>query len=389
MKDAVLPALIAAACAMSGGGALAKGGGTPPATRTTAAPAPAPREAPRPITGGRPGDPYRDALNDAYQSFRSLRTGKNAEAPEALAKADPNLFGLSLVTVNGVVYEVGTSRSEFPIQSVGKIFTLARAVEELGPDVVRQKIGVNATGLPSNSELAIALFKDSHPAGNPLVNAGAITTVDLLPAQTGLDKWNTIFNAYAMFAGRKLILNEDLYRSEAEVNTHNRALVNLLKNYQVIKGDPMEALDIFTRECSVNVSARDLATMGATLANGGRNPLTHYQVVSAESARHVLAVMTTSGLYEGTGEWIYQVGVPAKSGGGGIVAVVPGRFAIGAYSPPLDESGNSVRGQKAIDAIVRRLNANIFAARPATGGGKSTSASSSHATQAKNANASN
>lgn len=315
----------------------------------------------------RPGDPYRDALAEAYQAFKGLKTGKNASFIPALARTDPNLFGLSIVTVTGGVYEMGSARSEFPVESVGKLFTMAKAVETLGPDLVQQRVGVNATGLPYNSELAVALFKANHPAGNPLVNAGAIATIDLLPATTGLDKWSDLLNTFASFAGRRLDLNDEVYRSSIDVNSQDRALVNLLKNYDVIKGDAMEALDIYTRECAVNVSARDLATMGATLANGGRNPLTRHQVVSPETARHVVAMMATSGLFESTGEWIYRVGVPAKSGaGGGIVAVVPGRFAIGVYSPPLDDAGNSVRGAKAIDLVVRRLGANLFASRPVT-----------------------
>jgi hypothetical protein len=197
------------------------------------------------------------------------------------------------------------------------------------------------------------------------VNAGAITTSISCPRRRR-GKWNDILNVYGAFAGRRLALSDEIYRTSIEANTHDRALVNLLKNYDVIKGDPMEALDIYTRACSVGVSARDLATMGATLANGGRNPLTRHQVVSAETARHAVALMATAGLFETTGEWIYRVGVPAKSGaGGGIVAVVPGKFAIGVFSPPLDEAGNSVRGGKAIDLIVRRLGANLFASRPA------------------------
>jgi glutaminase len=354
MRRNVLPFVLATAAAVIAGDALAK------------------QDAP----AARGGDPYRDIVNEAYQAYKGIKTGKNSDYIPELAKADPNLFGLAIVTVTGGVYEAGAARSEFPVESIGKVFTLAKAVEALGPDLVQQRVGVNATGLPFNSELAVALFKGNHPAGNPLVNAGAITTIDMLPSPTSVEKWNDILNVYGAFAGRRLAISDEIYRTTIDANTHDRALVNLLKNYDVIKGDPMEALDIYTRACSVSVSARDLATMGATLANGGRNPLTRHQVVSAETARHAVAVMATAGLFETTGEWIYRVGVPAKSGaGGGIVAVVPGRFAIGVYSPPLDDAGNSVRGGKAIDLIVRRLGANLFASRPATparGAGKPT-----------------
>jgi glutaminase len=314
----------------------------------------------------RAGDPYREALAEAYKAFRGLKEGKNADYIPALAQVDSDLYGLAIVTANGAVYEVGAARDEFSIQSVGKVFTLARAVEAMGAEAVQKRIGVNATGQPFNSVLAIELLKErKQPAGNPFVNAGAISTVDLLPEPNPEGKWTSILGSYSAFAGRSLTVNQEVYRSESETNMNNRAIVHLLKNYEVIKGDPMEALDLYTRECSVSVSARDLAIMGATLAAGGRNPISKQQVVSPETARHVLAVMMTAGLYETTGEWIYKVGVPAKSGvGGGIVAVVPGRFAVGTFAPPLDEAGNSVRGQKAIESIVRRLGANLFASRP-------------------------
>jgi glutaminase len=256
---------------------------------------------------------------------------------------------------------------------VSKPFTAARAIETAGADAVDNRIGVNATGQKFNSILAIDLAKQMpadkdhvHPAGNPLVNAGAIAAVDMVAAAPGADKWPVLLGNLEAFAGRRLTVNDEVYRSEAETNTHNRAIVQLLKDYEVIQGDPMQALDLYTRQCSVSVSARDLAVMGATLANGGRNPLTRVQVVSPETAARVLAIISTAGLYETTGEWLYRVGVPAKSGvGGGIVAVVPGRFAVGTFAPPLDPAGNSVRGQRAIAAIIKKLGGNLFASKPA------------------------
>jgi glutaminase len=324
---------------------------------------------PRPA---QPGDPFREALADAYRSFKGLGEGKNADYIPALAKVDPALYGLVLVTVHGAVYEIGSARQEFSIQSVSKPFSLARAIETAGADAVNKRIGVNATGQKFNSILAIDLNKNlpadkDHviPAGNPLVNAGAISTVDMLPVAPGMDKWSVIAGNLDAFAGRRLSVNDEVYRSESETNTHNRAIVQLLKDYEVIQGDPMQALDLYTRQCSVSVSARDLAVMGATLANGGKNPLTGVQVVAPPTAARVLAVLSTAGLYETTGEWLYNVGVPAKSGvGGGIVAVVPGRFAIGTFSPPLDPAGNSVRGQKAIQSVVDKLGGNVFASKP-------------------------
>ena len=267
--------------------------------------------------------------------------------------------------MDGAVYEVGNVRDQFSIQSISKIFTLARAIETLGTGAVEDRIGVDATGMAFNSIIAVEMNKEKHPAGNPLVNPGAIATVAALPAENGREKWNALIGTYSAFAARPLSVNAEVYRSESETNTRNRAIATLLQAYEVIKGDPLEALDLYTRQCSVNVSARDLSIMGATLANGGRNPLTRQQVVKPETVERVLAVMATAGLYETTGSWLYDVGVPAKSGvGGGIVAVVPGRFAIGTFAPPLDEAGNSVRGQKAISSIIDALDANVFASRP-------------------------
>jgi glutaminase len=376
-------ALSATACATSGGTAdRAIGSGTvaltpPPAppsgfmlaAQTTGAPAPPPAAKPAP-----PGDPFRDALADAFRTFKELDEGKNADFIPALARVDPKLYGLALVTVQGAIYEIGSARSTFSIQSVEKPFTLARAIETAGANVVNQRIGVNATGQRFSSILAIELLKNipsnkEHvsPAGNPLVNAGAITTVDLLPAAQGFDKWQTVLANLEAFAGRALKMDDEVYRSQAETNTRNQAIVQLLKDYEVIKGDPMQALDIFTRACSVSVTARDLAIMGATLANGGKNPISGEQVVAAATAAKVLAVVSTAGMYETTGEWLYKVGVPANSGsGGGIVAIVPGRFAVGTFAPPLDPAGNSVRGQRAIEAIMEKLGGSVFASKPAT-----------------------
>jgi glutaminase len=374
--------LAAASCATAHGGSSGGSGQavsyTPPAdppprsdlllaTTTGAAVAqPAPRPAPA-------GDPYREALADAYKSFKTLGEGKNADYIPILARVDPSLYGLVIVTVQGAVYEIGAARDEFSIQSVSKPFTVARAIETVGAEAVNKRIGVNATGQKFNSILAIDLLKnipsnEKHiiPAGNPLVNAGAISTVDMLPPTRGMDKWSAILGNLEAFAGRKLTVSDEVYKSETETNTHNQAIVQLLKDYEVIQGDPMQALDLYTKQCAVSVSARDLAVMGATLANGGRNPLTGVQVVAPATASKVLALLATAGLYETTGEWLYKVGVPAKSGvGGGIVAVVPGKYAVGTFSPPLDPAGNSVRGQRAVEAITQKLGGNIFASQPA------------------------
>jgi glutaminase len=319
----------------------------------------------RPRAPAPTGNEFRDALSSAHSQFRNVKEGKNADYIPVLAEVDPNLYGIALVTAEGAVYEVGNSRDEFSIQSVSKVFTLARLLQTLGPDAVQERIGVNATGMPFNSIVAIEMHAEEHPAVNPFVNAGAIASVDALPAQDADAKWSEILGTYGRFAGRELSVNQEVYRSESETNTRNRAIATLLQAYGVLRNDPAVALDLYTRQCSVSVNARDLAVMGATLANGGVNPVTRERVVSEAVVPRVLAVMATAGLYETTGAWMFQVGAPAKSGvGGGIVAVVPGQFAIGTFSPPLDEAGNSVRGQRAINHIVERLNANVFAVRP-------------------------
>jgi glutaminase len=300
------------------------------------------------------------ALRAAYAEAKPIKEGKNADYIPYLAKVPSDLFAVAVVTVDGRPFSVGSDGHAFPIESIVKPFTLARLLEQRGPQAVQQKIGVNATGQAFNSIIAMELNKD-HPAGNPLVNAGAITTVSLLAANTPQERWNLISANLNAFAGRQLPVNEDVYRSETETNTRNQAITRLLQSAEVLGSDPMEALDLYTRECSVGLDTKELAAMGATLANGGVNPLTGNRVVSAETAQRTLAVMATSGLYENSGDWAYQVGVPAKSGvGGGLIAVVPGRFAVAAFSPPLDKAGNSVRAQKAIESVIRSLGGNLY-----------------------------
>lgn len=318
----------------------------------------------------RSASPYQRAVDKALAEYKQVSEGKNANYIPALAKVDPGLYGIALVTVDGRVYEAGDARLEFAIESAAKPFVLARTMTSVGPKAVRERIGVNQTGQPFNSVMAIELLEEAKrpPAGNPFVNAGAIATVDLLPGAIPEEKWASILSTLSGFAGRNLRVDHEVYRSESATNTHNRGIANLLKDYDVIHGDPLQALDLYTKACSVSVTARDMATMGATLANGGRNPLTGMLVVPPEVAKRVLAVMATTGLYETTGAWLFEVGVPAKSGvGGGIVAIVPGRFALGTFSPPLDEAGNSVRGQRAISSIVSDLDGNMFAKHEPSG----------------------
>ncbi len=307
-----------------------------------------------------------NTLEQAYTKFKPVMDGENASYIPYLAKADGRLYGIAIVTVDGQVFKVGDADYGFPVESVSKIFTLADVLQKQGSETILHKVGVNATGLPFNSVLAVELNNDklggSPPAGNPLVNAGAIATASLVAGETLDAKWKSVLDTASAFAGHPLHLNEAVYRSEMASNQHNQAIAVLLHSYNSLYADPSETVDLYTRECSYDVNAVDLATMGATLANGGTNPRTHHAVVDATTSTHVLAVMATAGLYNTSGEWLFKVGLPGKSGvGGGIVAVVPGKLAIGVYSSRLDDAGNSVRGQLAVQFIAQALGANIFA----------------------------
>ncbi|MBS0965914.1 glutaminase A [Acetobacter okinawensis] len=307
-------------------------------------------------------------IEQAYTKFKPVLDGQNASYIPYLAKADSALYGIAVVTVDGQIFKVGNADHAFPVESVSKIFTLADVLQKKGTDTILHKVGVNATGLPFNSVLAIELNNDklggSPPAGNPLVNAGAIATASLVDGKTLDAKWKSVLDTASAFAGHPLHLNEDVYQSEMASNQHNQAIAVLLHSYDALYADPVETVDLYTRECSYDVNALDLATMGATLANGGTNPRTHLPVVDATTSAHVLAVMATAGLYNTTGEWLFKVGLPGKSGvGGGIVAVVPGKLAIGVYSSRLDAAGNSVRGQLAVQFIAETLGANIFSSK--------------------------
>jgi glutaminase len=303
------------------------------------------------------------AVDEAHARHRSLQEGKNADYIPALAQVDSALFGIALVTVDGKTVAKGDVDAPFSIQSISKVFTLARAIQDLGDRAILDKVGVDATGQVFNSIVAIEQNKGKEM--NPFVNPGAIATTSLISGATPEEKWAKIIGTYEAFAGRKLEVNQEVYRSESETNERNRAIAVLLHAYGRLYDDPALATDLYTRQCSVNVTARDLAVMAATLANGGKNPITRKQVVASEHVPRILAVMATAGLYDDSGIWLYNVGLPAKSGvGGGIIAVAPGRFGIAAFSPPLDAAGNSVRSQRAIGDVAAALKANPYAAQP-------------------------
>ena len=306
----------------------------------------------------------RTALQEAHAQFKTVTDGQNASYIPYLANVPSSLFGIAVTTTEGKVFTIGDTSFEFAIESISKVFSLALLMEEIGPDEVRAKIGADPTGLPFNSVVAVEL--QSGKPLTPLVNAGAMATVSLVKASTPEERWEKLLSIYGRFAGRKLTLNQQVYQSEAATNFHNRALAWLLYSYGTMYSDPIEACDVYTKQCSVGITAADLATMGATLAADGINPVTKSRVLSSANVPHILAEMTMEGLYTASGDWAYNVGLPGKSGvGGGLLAVAPGVLAISSFSPPLDPVGNSVRGQQAIQHIASRLKLNVYSCEDA------------------------
>jgi len=304
------------------------------------------------------------ALDGAYTKYKDLKEGKNADYIPALAKVDSNIFGIALVTADGKVYTTGDVKSQVSIQSISKVFTLAKVIEEQGPEAIAKTIGVDATGMRFNSIVSIEFSQKSlgGPEMNSLVNPGAIATTSMVKGSTRDEVWNSILGYYSDFAGRPLTVDQEVFKSEADTNQRNQAIGYLMYAYGYIKANPMQATDVYTEQCSVSVNAKDLATMAATLANAGKNPVTGKQLMKAANVPHVLAVMATAGLYDDSGKWLYRTGLPGKSGvGGGLIAVSPGKFGIAVVSPPLDDAGNSVKAQKAIADVSNALGGNPYA----------------------------
>ena len=301
-----------------------------------------------------------DIVNDAHSKIKSLKGGANADYIPYLANIDSSLFGISIVLPSGNLITAGDTDYVFGIESISKVHTAILAMNQLGADVILDKIGANATGLPFNSIIAILLEND-HPS-TPLVNAGAIAADSLIkPIGDGVGKWKAITDNMKELSGSDLVLIDELYKSESETNYNNHAIAWLLKNYGRIYDDPEMALDIYTRQCSMGVTCSQLAIAGATIAFGGVNPTTKQQVFKKELAPQITSLISTVGFYENTGDWLYTSGIPAKTGvGGGIMGIVPGSFGIAAFSPPLDGAGNSVKAQEAIKYISKQIGANIF-----------------------------
>ena len=296
-------------------------------------------------------------MQAAYDHQLGCTEGKNASYIPALAQVSPTLFGLAAVTVEGQVLTVGDADHPFAIESISKAFNLSLAMDSLGAEALRSKVGAEATGESFNSVMALELH--SGKPLNPLVNAGAIATVSLIPGSNAAAVWENILARFTALACRELPVMEDVYDSESATNQHNKGIAWLLDSYGYLYNDPTQSVDLYTRMCSLAVTARDLATMGACYATGGINPLSTKRVVNRENVHEILADMIMEGLYTGSGDWLYANGLPAKSGvGGGLVCVVPGKMALAAFSPPLDEAGNSVRAQRALTEIIATLGLN-------------------------------
>jgi glutaminase len=310
-----------------------------------------------------PEELVRSLVAEAHQRFKSVTEGKNSEVYPALARVPSELFGICVVGTSGNVYAVGDAEHEFSIMSVSKPFVFALVCQALGPEEARRRLGVNATGQAFNSLGAIEQSADGRT--NPMVNSGAIATTSLVPGASAEDRWRFIHDGLSRFAGRTLSLNEEVYASATATNFRNQGIARLLQSYDRIYLEPGEATDLYTRQCSLNVSARDLAVMGATLADGGVNPLTKERLVDPLICHYTLAVMATAGLYETSGDWLYDIGLPGKSGiGGGIVTVSPGKGGLGTFAPPLDAAGNSVRGQLVAKFLSQSLGLDLFVSKP-------------------------
>lgn len=297
-------------------------------------------------------------LEQLLERFASLDEGTVADYIPELSKADPDWFGIAIVTVDGHVYQAGDTRQPFSIQSISKTFTYGIALEDQGEALVAARVNVEPSGEAFNS---ISLEPATGRPLNPMINAGAIVSTSLVDGEDGDAKLLRILEKFAKYAGRKLDVDEAIYLSEKTTGHRNRAIAHLLRNYNILNDDPEEALDAYFRQCSIMVNTRDLAVMGATLANDGVNPITGVRALDSDKVSSVLSVMATCGMYDYSGNWIHRVGMPAKSGvGGGIVAVLPGQLALAVFSPRLDAKGNSARGIAVCEALSSEFGLHMF-----------------------------
>ena len=296
-------------------------------------------------------------MDRLHKTYSACHEGNVATYIPELAKANPDHFGVAVVGIDGEIYEAGETSAEFTIQSISKAFVFGLAVETHGRDAVLKRVGVEPSGDAFNS----LELRSSRKPFNPMINAGAITDTGMITGASVKERMNKILRLLSDAAGRELRVDEGVYRSEKETGHRNRAIGHLLKNVDLIDGEVDEVLDLYFQQCSVLLNARDLATMGATLANLGTNPVTGKEVLSFDSVRDVLSVMFTCGMYDFAGEWAFRVGIPAKSGvGGGILAVINRQLGIGTYSPRLDSMGNSVRGIRLCTDLAEEMGLHVF-----------------------------
>lgn len=302
--------------------------------------------------------PIIDFLQQLHQELSGVSEGEVATYIPELAKANPDWFGICVVTASGHVYEVGDTDVPFTIQSISKPFVYGLALEDNGLNDVISKVGVEPSGDAFNS---ISLEPDSGRPLNPMINAGAIATAGLIQGGVPRARKRRILSGFSTFAGRQLAIDETVYQSESETGHRNRAIGHMLRNFDILTSDPDPTVELYFQQCSISVTCRDLGVMAATLANRGANPLTGKQAVRGEYVANMLSVMSSCGMYDWAGEWIYKVGMPAKSGvAGGVIAVLPGQLGIGVFSPRLDSHGNSIRGIKVCEALSQRLDLHLF-----------------------------
>jgi glutaminase len=306
----------------------------------------------------------RALVDQAHRRYRTDSRGEVSRVYPALSRTDPDRFGVCVVSVTGTSYPAGDADVMFTMMSIAKPFVFALACHTLGPQPVRRRVGVNATGMPFDSLIAVEQSGDGRT--NPMVNPGAIATTSLVPGATHEAKWRFLQDGLSRFAGRQLDLDDEVYESASTTNQRNRSIAHLLHAMGLLGCPPEVALDLYTRQSCLRVCTTDLAVMGATLADAGVNPVTGEPVVDGGSCHHTLVVMTTAGLYETSGDWLFDVGLPGKSGiGGGIVTVSPGKGGLGTYAPLLDAAGNSVKGRLATTFLSRQLGLDLFTAAPA------------------------
>lgn len=301
----------------------------------------------------------KEIMEDAFKQYQDNTEGKNASYIPYLNSVQSDLGGVAFVSTSGEIINIHDAEYLFAIESISKIMTMGLALEQHNANLIKSKIGTNPTGLPFNSVLALELHKGKPLT--PLVNAGAIATTSLIEAKNKEDRWQKILNFQSELSATKIELSEDINNSEQKTNTHNQAISLLLSSYNNIYSDPLEACEIYTRQCSTLFNCISLATVGATLANGGINPISKKRILSKSNIPHILAEMVMEGLYETSGDWAYTVGLPSKSGvGGGLLSIIPNIGALAAFSPRLDKHGNSVRAQLMIKKIAKTMNWNIF-----------------------------